>query len=144
MSRALIAAVLFSAACVHVTREVDLDRTGPAQHRLRVERNTLPDRDAPSLSGSLWMLEAELPKTGAVRYELLFLEGGALESRSPRDRTPDDDTWRQQGATVSFRMNDGFCVYEGVFVTPDRIEGEALNVREEAWAWTLTRVEPGW
>lgn len=128
-------------ACFTLTRQEALDRAGPAETRLAVERTTLPDRHAPPVQGTVWRLEAELPDLGVVNYEVRFSPYGKLESMSPRDLTPDDDSWSQDGSEIVLRMNDGFAEYHGVFLDEERVEGEASNSLGAAWPWRLERVE---
>lgn len=135
------ALVLMLPACFTLTREVALDRRGPGQRQLEVQRTTLPDRKAPPVEGTVWRLEAELPDLGSVGYEVRFSPYGKLESMSPRDLTPDDDSWSQDGKNVVMRMNDGFVEYHGVFLDETRIEGQASNELGAAWPWRLERVQ---
>ncbi|MCB9745680.1 MAG: hypothetical protein H6740_24110 [Alphaproteobacteria bacterium] len=128
-------------ACVHVSRQVDLDRAGPMETRVAVEREHLPARKVPNPTNSTWRLHADIPRTGPTGYDVVFRPGGTLESLNPRDTTPDNDWWWIDGSEIVVSMNDGFCDYRGVFVDMNTIEGEALNTRGERWSFVMKRVE---
>ncbi|MCB9741060.1 MAG: hypothetical protein H6741_17315 [Alphaproteobacteria bacterium] len=128
-------------ACVHVEREVDLDRAGPLDARVSVERDELPARKLPELINTTWRLDTVVPGSGPVRYEVTLRPSGHLESYSARDSTPDDDDWWVDGKELVLSMNRGYVDYRGAFEDSETVVGEALNQRGERWGFTLRRVD---
>lgn len=83
------------------------------------------------LTGSTWNIKAS-----GREYTITFKLGGVLASTHPNDVTPDNDTWEQNGANVTFYFNDKYATYKGKFVAKDKIEGTAKN-KEKTWPFWL-------
>ena len=92
--------------------------------------------DAPSLVGSKWHYSDE-----QWRYDLEFAAGGVLKTTHPRDRTKDNDTWEQNGATVTFYFNNKFSQHSGTLSGANSMTGTATNKKGSEWKWKATRAD---
>lgn len=98
-----------------------------------------PDMD---LGATTWKLRYIDPDAdGLVEFNVVFEPGGRLHVGNPADTTPDNDTWSQLGQRLTFSMNDAFVTYTGALKSRHAVEGSAVNVRGERWAFTLERQE---
>jgi hypothetical protein len=91
------------------------------------------------LVGTRWTLVYDAPQDGHQEYDIIFHEGGRLETFHPNDRTPDNDTWKLVGSKITLCMNDCFAMYTGEFLDADTMAGTAENDNHESWAWTAYR-----
>ncbi len=99
--------------------------------------NTISAREM-DLTGTQWRIVYDDPD-GHKDHELLFYPGGRLGFKHPNDTTPDNDFWIQDGTKIILTINSKFVTYTGTLLE-NRIEGSALNVRNNRWNWVATYV----
>jgi len=73
-------------------------------------------------------------------YDIEFRTGGKLHSTHSNDKTPDNDTWEQQGMIVRFYFNNGFSTYEGK-LSGDRLMFGTAKSSHGSWNWKATRIK---
>jgi outer membrane biogenesis lipoprotein LolB len=71
-------------------------------------------------------------------YNITFARKGKLKSTHPNDRTPDNDTWEQNGENVTFYFNNKYATYVGKFYGKDSIKGSASN-NQNTWSFLMVR-----
>lgn len=91
---------------------------------------------APSLVGSKWHYADE-----QWQYDVEFASNGVLHTTHPNDKTPDNDTWEQDGATVNFYFNNKFSQYKGTLSGNNMMSGSATNKKGSSWTWKATRAD---
>ena len=72
---------------------------------------------------------------GSITFE--FLIGGILRYTTPNG-TWTNGTWRQQGNSVTFAMNDGYAEYTGR-ISGTRMSGTGQNRTGARWEWRADR-----
>lgn len=91
------------------------------------------------LEGSTWVMRYMLPGNDRWSIYRLHFEGeGQLVTENPRDTTPHNDTWTQEGEDVHIYFNDRFVDYAGALVSSKWMRGVAVNVNGTQWefeAW---------
>ncbi len=92
-----------------------------------------------SLADTVWTLDAELEDEDLQHYEVTLNADGSLGIHSGRDTSPENDFWSLEGGVLTLTMNDSYVAYTGRFLSPERVEGSATNVKAETWAFTLSR-----
>lgn len=103
---------------------------------LEADRPSAP----PALEGTSWQIQIlDLPES--ERFTLTFGSDGVLRSSHPRDTTPANDRWRATEDGVSFSFNDDYAQYTARFTAEGTMEGEASNVIDASWRFTLTPLE---
>ena len=74
------------------------------------------------------------------KYQITFHEGGKLRSTNGRDKTHNNDFWKQTGTHIEFGFNDWYSTYKGEMKSLNRIEGTAKSVKGK-WKWKLVRLK---
>jgi outer membrane biogenesis lipoprotein LolB len=97
---------------------------------------TVANDTVPSLSGSRWHYMDQ-----QWEYDITFTANGVLRTTHPNDKTPDNDTWEQDGAVVKFYYNNKFSRYQGNIMGRNLMSGTATNSKNKTWTWKATRVD---
>ena len=84
-------------------------------------------------------MDSTLDDEPLQHYQVVLGGEGLLEVHNERDTTRDNDAWSVQAGVLTLTMNDAYVTYTGRFVSPDRVEGSAQNVRGESWEFALCR-----
>jgi hypothetical protein len=72
-------------------------------------------------------------------YDMEFLSNGTLRTEHPNDKTPNNDTWKQQDGKVYFYFNDKYSAYQGNFSGSNMISGSAKSKTGVMWNWKAVR-----
>ena len=103
--------------------------SGLSAPRLKPEK-----KDAPALAGTSWAGKTaegwDMTIDFAAEGKMTVSYNGASYTRA---------SWKQDGDSVHYEMNDRFCEFNGKFVG-DAIDGETHNVRGRKWSTKLTRI----
>ena len=91
------------------------------------------------LAGTTWTMDSSLDDAPIQHYQVVLAGEGLLEVHNERDTTQGNDHWQVQAGVLTLTMNDAYVTYTGRFVSPDRVEGSAQNVRGETWRFALCR-----
>jgi hypothetical protein len=94
------------------------------------------------LLGSTWLYRDDMAEE-SVEFDITFNEAGSLYNTHPNDNTPDNDTWTQDGTSVTMSFNDGYAICQGTISSDGtHIEGTATNEVGKTWNWTAERISP--
>lgn len=100
---------------------------------------------APTVSpllGSTWLYRDDMAEE-SVEFDVTFNEGGSLYNTHPNDNTHDNDTWTQDGSSVTMSFNDGYAICQGTISSDGtHMEGTAKNDVGKTWNWTAERTSP--
>lgn len=95
-----------------------------------------PDNVAPPLAGTKWHYADE-----QWQYDLEFAANGVLHTTHPNDKTPDNDSWEQDGANVNIYFNNKFSQYKGTLSGNNLMSGTATNKKGATWTWKASRAD---
>jgi hypothetical protein len=90
-------------------------------------------QDVDSIAGTIW----DAIDSFGREYVLYFNDGGSMRVDSATG-TAKNATWKQDGSTVFFEINDNFIERYGSIVD-DMMTGNTWNKTGARWTWTATR-----
>jgi opacity protein-like surface antigen len=100
---------------------------------------TLQGGGSSDVTGTTWtMTYYDKAVQQEYTYDITFLAGGKLSNSHPNDTTPDNDSWEQNGTTVTLYFNNSYATYTGT-IEGNSISGTASNVAGSTWEWSAVR-----
>ncbi|MBK9371265.1 MAG: hypothetical protein IPN01_34055 [Deltaproteobacteria bacterium] len=90
-----------------------------------------------ALSGQRWSLKYTSPSGEPRDHQLVFHQGGGVWTSEME--TAQGHTWTRTPDALTFSFNEGYATYTAKAAGADRFEGQAKNVVNETWSFTLDR-----
>lgn len=89
---------------------------------------------------TVWEIDQVHPVTGGRTFTLRFHKNGVLQNFHPNDRTPSDDRWSADSASLTIYFNGSYSVYRGTIESEGVVIGTATNRGGDVWRWRAVRV----
>jgi hypothetical protein len=90
-----------------------------------------------ALSGQLWSLRYTSPSGEPRDHKLSFHQGGGVWTSEME--TAQGHVWSATSEALTFSFNEGYANYTAKASGADRYEGQAKNIQNEGWSFTLER-----
>jgi len=103
-----------------------------------VPKSVKPKSSVPSLAGTRWVGVNSVADLGTIEYE--FKDGGDLSYAKHNGQTRTNGTWKQDGDTLTWSVNNGYANYTLTY-KDGAFEGSATNVKGVTWQIKLSPVE---
>lgn len=91
----------------------------------------------PALSDKRWSLKYTSPSGEPREHQLVFHQGGGVWTSEME--TARGHVWSATPETITFSFNEDYATYTARRSGAERFEGQATNVQNESWSFTLDR-----
>ena len=94
------------------------------------------------LTGTVWRLTTKPVPGGKINLgpqTISFLADNLFESNKTGNSAKEEWEPNLEGRKVRFHFNNKYATYEGIRISPNKMQGSATNIKGKKWLWTAER-----